>query len=175
MKTYWDSSALVQSVYDPEIKARFEREGGLTRTHSLAEVFSALTANPVTRLDADSASRIVGILAEQLDFVDLSAREIVAGLRQARRLGVRGGRVHDLLHALAAEKGQAANILTLDRLIAFGELLNITTSSPTFPDKAIADGVKATLRMLRDDLSMWHGNDLTDAQAEELLQKCFPE
>jgi len=64
---------------------------------------------------------------------------------------------------------------TLDRLIAFGELLNRTTSSPTFPDKAIADGVKATLRMLRDDLSMWHGNDLTDAQAEELMQKCFPE
>jgi predicted nucleic acid-binding protein len=115
MKTYWDSSALVQSVYDPGIKARFEREGGLTRTHSLAEVFSALTANPVTRLDADSASRIVGILADRLDFVDLTAREIVTGLRLARRLGVRGGRVHDFLHALAAEKGRAAKILTLDR------------------------------------------------------------
>ena len=94
MKTYWDSSALVRSVYDPAIKTRFEQEGGLTRTHSLAEVFSALTANPVTRLDADSASRIVGVLSNRLDFVDLTAGEIVAGLRQARRLGVRGGRLH---------------------------------------------------------------------------------
>ncbi len=109
------ASARVQSVYDPGIKARFELEGGLTRPHSLAEDFSALTANPVTRLDADSASRVVGILAEQLDFVDLTAKETVAGLRQARRLGVRGGRVHDFLHALAAEKGKADKILTLDR------------------------------------------------------------
>ncbi len=109
------ASARVQSVYDPGIKARFELEGGLTRPHSLAEDFSALTANPVTRLDADSASRVVGILAEHLDFVDLTAKETVAGLRQARRLGVRGGRVHDFLHALAAEKGKADKILTLDR------------------------------------------------------------
>ena len=115
MSTYWDSSALVQSVYDPEIKARFEREGGVTRTHSLAEVFSALTANPVTRLDAESASRIVGILSDRLKFVDLTAREVVACLRQARRLGVRGGRVHDYLHALAAEKANASKIFTLDR------------------------------------------------------------
>jgi len=115
MTAYWDSSALVQSVYDPGIKTRFELEGGLTRTHSLAEVFSALTANPVTRLDADSASRIVGILSERLDFVDLNAKETVAGLRQACRLGVRGGRVHDFMHALAAEKGKADKILTLDR------------------------------------------------------------
>jgi predicted nucleic acid-binding protein len=115
MKTYWDSSALVQSVYDPGIKTRFEREGGLTRTHSLAEVFSALTANPVTRLDADSASRIAAMLSKRLAFVDLTAGEIVAGLRRARRLGVRGGRIHDFLHVLAAEKGGAAKILTLDR------------------------------------------------------------
>jgi hypothetical protein len=64
---------------------------------------------------------------------------------------------------------------TLENMIAFGELLNITTSSPAFPDKEIAALVKATLVMLKDDLSMWHGNDLTDAQAEELMQSLFPE
>ncbi len=64
---------------------------------------------------------------------------------------------------------------TLERLIAFGELLNSAMSSPVFPDKEIAGGVTATLRMLRDDLAMWHGNKLTDAQAEELMQKVFPE
>ena len=64
---------------------------------------------------------------------------------------------------------------TLERLIAFGELLNSAMSSPTFPDREVAGGVAATLRMLKDDLAMWHGNDLTDAQAEELMLKCFPE
>lgn len=63
----------------------------------------------------------------------------------------------------------------LERLIAFGELLNSAMSSPIFPDKEIAAGVRATLRILKDDLAMWHGNDLTDAQAEELMRKCFPE
>lgn len=64
---------------------------------------------------------------------------------------------------------------TLELMISFGELLNLTTSSPLFPDKKIATLVTVTLQMLRDDLAMWHGNDLTDAGAENLMQKCFPE
>jgi hypothetical protein len=64
---------------------------------------------------------------------------------------------------------------TLEAMIAFGELLNTTTSSPAFPDKEIAAIVTSTLQMLKDDLALWHGNDLTDAQAEELMRKCFPE
>jgi hypothetical protein len=64
---------------------------------------------------------------------------------------------------------------TLESLIAFGELLNITTSSPAFPDKEIAVYVTATLGMLRDDLAMWHSHILTDAEAEALMQKIFPE
>ena len=63
----------------------------------------------------------------------------------------------------------------LDTLIAFGELLNLTTSSPVFPDKKIAEIVKATLIMLKDDLSLWHGNEITGAEAEVLLQQVFPE
>jgi len=64
---------------------------------------------------------------------------------------------------------------TLETLIAFGELLHSATSSPAFRDKEIAAGVTATLRLLKDDLALWHGNDLTDVQAEALMQKCFPE
>jgi hypothetical protein len=64
---------------------------------------------------------------------------------------------------------------TLERLIAFGELLLSATSSPAFPDREIADMVVATQQMLKDDLAMWHGNQLTDGQAEYLLQKVFPE
>ena len=60
-------------------------------------------------------------------------------------------------------------------MIAFGELLDRTTSSPGFPDKKTAAMVKATLVMLQDDLAMWHGNDLTEDQAEDLMQQVFPE
>jgi hypothetical protein len=45
---------------------------------------------------------------------------------------------------------------TLERLIAFGELLNSAMSSSTFPDKEVAGGVAATLRMLKDDLTERH-------------------
>jgi len=63
---------------------------------------------------------------------------------------------------------------TLETMIAFGELLLSATSSPAFPDREIAGMVAATQQMLKDDLAMWHGNQLTDAEAEGLLQKVFP-
>jgi hypothetical protein len=62
----------------------------------------------------------------------------------------------------------------LETMIAFGELLASATSSSAFPDHEISAMVAATQQMLKDDLAMWHGNQLTDAQAEELLQKVFP-
>jgi hypothetical protein len=64
---------------------------------------------------------------------------------------------------------------TLETMIAFGELLSSATSSLAFPDREIAALVAATQQMLKDDFAMWHGDQLTDAQAEELLQKVFPE
>jgi predicted nucleic acid-binding protein len=36
-------------------------------------------------------------------------------LKEARKKGVRGGRVHDYLHAVAAEKSGSRKLLTLDR------------------------------------------------------------
>ncbi len=45
----------------------------------------------------------------------MSVKETLAALKQARKRGVRGGRVHDFLHALAAEKSGAKKLLTLDR------------------------------------------------------------
>jgi hypothetical protein len=64
---------------------------------------------------------------------------------------------------------------TLETMIAFGELLLSATSSLAFPDREIAGMVAATQQMLKDDLAMWHGNQLTDGQAEDLLQRVFPE
>ena len=115
MKAYWDSSALVESVVNDKIKRRLEAERGFTRPHTLAEIFSSLTGNPATRIETDSAAKILERLAISLDFVELTGPEVLDALKSAREKGVLGGRVHDYLHAMAAEKCGAKKILTLDK------------------------------------------------------------
>jgi predicted nucleic acid-binding protein len=115
VKAYWDSSALVQATSDLALRKRLHTERGLTRTHALAETFSALTGGNLSlRLDADAAVRTLENLAKDLDFVDLTAQETLQALKQARRRGVRGGRVRDFLHAVAAERSGVAELLTID-------------------------------------------------------------
>jgi predicted nucleic acid-binding protein len=115
MKTYWDSSALVATVETPALQLRLQRERGVSRPHTLAEVFSTITGNPKNRADAQIAAEILASLAKSLDFVDLTADEMLAALKSARKLGVRGGRVHDYFHAVAAKKSGATKIVTLDK------------------------------------------------------------
>jgi predicted nucleic acid-binding protein len=115
MKTYWDSSALVAVVETPYLQLRLQSERGVTRSHALAEVFSTITGNPKNRADAQIAAEILTSLAKSLDFVDLTADEMLAALKSARKLGVRGGRVHDFFHAVAAKKSGAKKIVTLDQ------------------------------------------------------------
>ena len=115
MKAYWDSSALVEATSELTLRTRLRSERGITRTHALAEVFSALTGgNLGIRLEADAAARTVDNLAGDLDFVELTSEEVRQALKQAKRRGVRGGRVHDFMHAVAAEKSGAKELLTLD-------------------------------------------------------------
>ena len=114
MKAYWDSSALVETTTNRELSARLRNEKGYTRTHSLAEVFAALTGNPQIRADASQAAETIEQLAEHLEFTDLSSTEVISALKNAKRKGVRGGHVHDLLHAAAADKSGAKELLTID-------------------------------------------------------------
>jgi predicted nucleic acid-binding protein len=115
MKTYWDSSALVEAVGNAPLLRRLQSERAATRPHSLAEVFSALTGNPHTRIAADHAAAIIAHLSRSLDFTEITALETLKALKSAGQKGVRGGRVHDYLHAVAAEKSGAQRILTLDQ------------------------------------------------------------
>jgi predicted nucleic acid-binding protein len=116
MRAYWDSSAVIEACNNPALRIRLNRERGLTRTHTLAEVFSTLTGgNLAFRLDADEAAQTVANLAADLDFHDLTAAEFLTALKEARKKGVRGGRIHDYLHAVAAQKSGAKKLLTLDK------------------------------------------------------------
>jgi predicted nucleic acid-binding protein len=115
MKGYWDSSALVASFAELSIRSRLRQEGGITRTHALAEVFSALTSGNLSlRVTADNAAEMVEQLAKDLEFIDLTSAEVLQALKQTRKRGVRGGRVHDFLHAVAAQKAGAPRLLTCD-------------------------------------------------------------
>jgi predicted nucleic acid-binding protein len=115
MKSYWDSSALIESTVDLALRKRLQDEGGFTRPHALSEMFSALTAgNASIRTDAETAARIIEELAGELNFIDLTVHEMVAAFKKAKRLDVRGGCVHDFLHAVVAEKAGADKIIALD-------------------------------------------------------------
>ena len=107
MKAYWDSSALVEATGDIRLRARLRSERGITRTHSLAEIFSALTGGNLNiRMDADGAAQVVDNLTADLDFIDLKPDEVTRALKEAKQRGVRGGRVHDFLHQLRPRSGE---------------------------------------------------------------------
>ena len=65
-------------------------------------------------MDADGAAQVVDNLTADLDFIDLKPDEVTRALKEAKQRGVRGGRVHDFLHAVAAEKCRVKDLLTAD-------------------------------------------------------------
>lgn len=116
MKTYWDTSAIVLALTDANLRERLADGHAVTRTHTLAELFSALTKGTgEIRLSATDAAAMVASVATDLAFVDLTSKEVLLTLEKANKKGVRGGRVHDLLHAAAADKANVARLLTADQ------------------------------------------------------------
>ncbi|MCP5519901.1 MAG: PIN domain-containing protein [Verrucomicrobiales bacterium] len=115
MKAYWDTSALIKALADAGLRDRLEQEGGITRTHSLAEMFSALTGGNLSiRLTADDAAAILEDISQHLEFVSLDSTGVLKAFTAAQRRGVRGARVHDYLHAVAAVD-HSHKLLTCDR------------------------------------------------------------
>lgn len=115
MTVYWDSSALVAATMDGAVRRRLKQPGQWTRSHAFAEVFSTLTGGRLGyRIDPADAVEIVGDLKSHVEIVDLTCDELLAALHDTHALGVRGGRVHDYLHAVAARKADCQAIRTLN-------------------------------------------------------------
>jgi predicted nucleic acid-binding protein len=115
MSVYWDSSALVEACIDERSRMALAREGGSTRTHAFAEIFSTLTGGRLGfRSRAEDAALLCCELANHLQVIELSMAETLEALDTARGHGVRGGLVHDLLHAAAAKKAGASKIYILN-------------------------------------------------------------
>ena len=113
IRVYWDASAIVETLHAPPPSgAGFEH---VTRTHTLAECFSTLTGGRhLPRFDAGEVAGMLRQRAATMTLVDLPPAVVLDALDKARRRGVRGGAVHDYLHAVAAELHGAARILTLN-------------------------------------------------------------
>jgi len=122
MKRYWDSSALVDALSDPRIESLAKEADQFTRPHSLSEVFSTLTGGRLGfRVRPSDAAQSIRELTSSITFVNLGTVEILEALDQAERLGVRGGNIHDLLHACAAKKA-GVDVLLTDNLSDFKNL-----------------------------------------------------
>jgi predicted nucleic acid-binding protein len=112
MRRYWDASALVDALHDPRVEQKALEPDQWTRAHALAETFSALTGGRLGfQYGPDDAAALVREIAAGMNFVELAA-ETLAALEAAQKRGVRGGRVHDWLHARAAQKAKVTELLT---------------------------------------------------------------
>jgi len=115
MIAYWDSSALVSAFSASRVKKRLVEEGGVTRIHSLTEVFTTLTGGRLGfRVDAEQAAIMIKRLTAHLTIVGLTADETLAALRNAKSKGIRGARIHDFLHIAAALRENCTVVLTLN-------------------------------------------------------------
>jgi hypothetical protein len=127
LKTFWDSSALLNALVSKTVVDRLEVGEHFTRAHAFAEVFHNLTGRglPVkgggrVRVAPSDAAKMVRSLSLKLPTRNLCTEETLAALDDASGLGVQGGRVHDLMHARAAKLDGAGLILTRD--LSLGEL-----------------------------------------------------
>jgi predicted nucleic acid-binding protein len=130
MRRYWDASALIDALHDSHVEQKALEPEQWTRPHALAETFATLTGGRLGfRYLPDDAAALIRELTRTMNFVELDATETLAALDVAQKRGVRGGRVHDWLHARAAQKARVEELLT-DNLIDFAGFEDGFTSVP---------------------------------------------
>ena len=93
-------------------------------------MFSTLTGGRLGGqfVPADAAA-IIRELSARMNFVELDHREVLDALDEAEKRGVRGGNVHDWIHARAAKKAGASVLLT-DNFTDYGNLADGFTVEP---------------------------------------------
>ena len=112
----------MDALHDSRIEALLLEPGQWIRPHTLAEAFSTLTGGRLGfRYLPDDAAALLVEISQGLNYVELDAAETILALREAQAHGVRGGRIHDWLHARAAAKAKVQVLLT-DNLSDFAGL-----------------------------------------------------
>jgi predicted nucleic acid-binding protein len=89
--------------------------GGACASHSLAEVFSALTSMPPPyRIKPADALVIVKGIGDAFQIVALTPTEYLATIQSAAARGLTGGIIYDALLLACARKVKATHIYTLN-------------------------------------------------------------
>jgi predicted nucleic acid-binding protein len=121
MKTYWDSSALLNALSSKAAFDRFDTGEHITRSHGYVEVFSHLSGRGLPMKDGTrqkvspgDAAKMILSLSKRLSIRDLTASETLTVVQMAEQRGVQGARIHDLLHAHAARLAGAKLMLSRD-------------------------------------------------------------
>lgn len=130
MITYWDTSALIEALHRPVLRASLSPVRDTTRVHTLSELFSTLTKGVNFRYSPEDAAKMIEDLARDINFIELSKQDAAATIKTAKRFGVRGGRIHDLMHVAAARKATAKTLMTLDPAGFTGLAADLTINSP---------------------------------------------
>ena len=130
MRRYWDASALVDALHDPRVEQKALEPDQWTRAHALTETFSTLAGGRLGfQYLPDDAAALIREITDGMNFVELDAAETLTALEAAQQRGVRGGRVHDWLHARAAQKAKVSELLT-DNFADFAGLEDGFSVSP---------------------------------------------
>ena len=130
MNTYWDTSALIEILHRPQLRATLSPKDHFTRVHTISELFLTLTKGVNFRYSPDDAAKMIEDLARDLSFVELSKGDALTTIKTAKRLGVRGARIHDLMHAMAARIAGASTLVTLDFAGFTGLATGLTIKTP---------------------------------------------
>ena len=123
MRTYWDTSAVINAALSPEVCRRLDSGEHVARLHLLAEFFATMTGRGVEITDgAGNTDRMVFTqnecaawlrkFAGRVEFEELTKNEALNGLDKAQRLGVQGARVYDYWHALVSNKAKSNELIT---------------------------------------------------------------
>lgn len=122
MRVLCDSSVLIAALLPSEdhhsacASVLTGDDAVVVHVHALNETFATLTGGSLGfRVDADLTARLIReqIIARSTMIV-LDAEEVTAALGKARAHGVRGGAVYDYMHLVAARKGKADVLCTLN-------------------------------------------------------------
>lgn len=122
MRVLCDSSVLIAALLpseDHHAACAAVLNGSDTRlvhVHALSETFATLTGGSLGfRVDADLAARLIREqIVARATIIVLDADEVTDALNKARAHGVRGGAVYDYMHLVAARKGMADVLYTLN-------------------------------------------------------------
>ena len=102
MRTYWDSSALLNALASKTVYDRLDAGENVTRSHGYVEVFSHLSGRglPVKegtrqRVSSADAARMIVSLSKRFSVRDLTLAETLSTIEAAKKNGVQGARIHD--------------------------------------------------------------------------------